>query len=227
MTIDTIQLPGGGEWDLNDFGHYPLWTTHAGLRSLRATESRGFNYGLGETIPGTNRLATLRDTNFKGSGAGGLGFAEEALIFSAMIETPIRALDQEVDGGAPADWFLLEDLKTIEENTIAQLWVTEKVYTEGIITRFPFGSGLWAVTNVNDAELVRNGEPSHESQKPLAMPIHLMSLENFYSLLVFPYGNIGLLWNTWATDPEDPDEQIEIGYDFRFWLDCVRRRPTG
>lgn len=227
-SVDTIRLPSGQEWDVQDYGHYPLWTTHAGIISLRATDSRGFNYGEGETIPGTNRLATLRDTNFKGSGSGGLGFAEEMLIYSVMIELPIRPLEQEVeaDPAPPPDTFLLEDLKTMVENTVFRLIVTDKVYTEGILTRYPFGSGLWAVTNVNDAELANNGAPTHEAQKPLAVPVHLMSMEQFYSLLTFPYGNIGPLWNTWVTDP-DTQEQSQEGYDVRVWLDGIRRRPVA
>ena len=222
-SIDTIRLPGGQEWDVQDYGHYPLWTTHAAIISQRATESRGFNYGEGETIPGTNRLATLRDTNFKGSGSGGLGFAEEMLIYSVMVELPHRALEQQ-DGDPHPDEFLLRDMLVMLENTVVRLVVTDKVYTEGILTRYPFGGGIWAVTNVNDAELVNNGEPQHQAQKPLAVPIHLMSMEPFYSLLLFPYGNVGVLFNTWVTEDE---VQAEEGYDLRVWLDGIRRRPVA
>lgn len=224
-SVDTIRLPSGQEWDVQDYGHYPLWTTHAAITSERATESRGFNYGEGETIPGTNRLATLRDTNFRGSGSGGLGFAEEMLIYSIMIELPHRAMEQQ-DGDPHADQFLLRDLLVFLENTVFRFNVTDKVYSEGIVTRYPFGGGLWAVTNVNDAELVNNGEPSHMGQKPLAVPIHLMSMESFSSLLLFPYGNVGVLFNTWFTDP-DTGVQAEEGYDFRVWLDGIRRRPVA
>lgn len=222
-SIDTIRLPGGQEWDVQDYGHYPLWTTHAALTALRATESRGFNYGEGETIPGTNRLATLRDTNFKGSGSGGLGFAEEMLIYSVMVELPHRALYQLWNDPTP-DHYLLWDMQIMLESTVVRLIVTDKVYTEGILTRYPFGGGLWAVTNVNDAELVNNGEPQHQAQKPLAVPIHLMSMEPFYSLLTFPFGNIGPLLNTFDEAGED---QVEEGYDVRVWLDGIRRRPVA
>lgn len=222
-SIDTIRIPGGDEWDVNDYGHYPLVTTHAAIVSQRRTESRGFNYGEGETIPGTNRIATLRDTNFKGSGSGGLGFAEEMLVWSIMVELPIKALYQKITD-PHEDQYLLEDMKTLVENTWFQLVVTDKVYAEGILTRYPFGGGLWSVTNVNDAELVNNGMPAHTAQKPLAVPIHLMSMEQFASLLKFPYGDCGVLFNTFDSEGEG---QTEIGYDVRVWLDGIRRRPVA
>ena len=221
--LDVINIPGGLQYDINDYGHYPLWSTHAGIWSAKSQESKAFTYVSGENIPGTTgRMATELDTNLK-STVGGLGYQEEMLVFSIMVEFPQHPLEQNSagDAGLDPDKLLLYDMQTVTENTLFQFVVTEKTYNEGPLTRYPFGGGIWAVSAVNNHEAVNNGSPEHRAQKPLALPIHLQSLESFRSIFKFPYGSVGTLYNVWETIEET---KTKIGYDFRVWLDGIRRR---
>lgn len=218
-SIDQVSLPGGLSYDINDFGHYPLWSTHAGIVSLAPGPVDAFTYSKGESIPGTaNRIARELDTNLKASSPG-LGYQEEMMIFSIMLELPQLPLDQDPEN-PDVDHLLVADFQTIYENTLFQLLVSEKVYNEGTIGRYPFGGGLWAVSAINGHELMNNGEPTHRAQKPLAIPIHIQALEPFYTTLKFPFGNVGQLINTY-------DGDTEVGYDVRAWLDGIRRRAVG
>jgi hypothetical protein len=224
-SIDTVSMPGGLSYDINDFGHYPLWSTHAGITSQNQGPIDGFTYSKGESIPGTaNRVARELDTNLKASSPG-LGYQEEMMIFSLMLELPQLPLDQGDPLLQDADHLLIRDFQTIYENTLFQLLVSEKVYNEGTIGRYPFGGGLWGVSDINGHEMLNNGAPTHRAQKPLAIPIHIQALEPFYTTLKFPYGNVGELFNTWdTTDAENP---VQVGYDVRAWLDGIRRRAVA
>jgi len=221
--LDVVNVPGQMQYDINDYGHYALFSTHAGIWSNKSQDSKAFTYVEGENIPGTaNRQATALDTNLK-SVVGGLGYQEEMLVFSIMVEFPQKPLEQNPNSpeGLDPNILLLADMQTVVENTLFEFKVTEKVYNEGPLTRYPFGGGIYAVSAVNNHELVNNGSPEHRAQKPLALPIHLQSLESFRSVMRFPYGSVGSLWNVWEVDGE---EYTKVGYDFRVWLDGIRRR---
>lgn len=222
-SIDTVRLATGQEYDVNDYGHYPLWSTFAGIIANLAQEAWAFNYSLGQTVPGTNRRAFELDTNLSSANQG-LGYAEEMMVYSIAIELPQLPLAQGTNEGDPndPDILLLHDMQTLFEHTLFQFFVTRKVYSEGTLSRYPFGGGLWAVSNVNNAELVNNGFPVAGAMRPLALPIHLMSEEPFYALLRF-FPDSGNLFNTF--DPDSTTDQV--GYDIRCWLDGIRRRPVA
>lgn len=218
-SIDTVRLATGQEYDVNDYGHYPLWSTFAGIVANLGQEAWAFNYSLGQTVPGTNRRAFEIDTNLSSANQG-LGYAEEMMVYSIAIELPQLPLLPANDNNP--DLLLLHDMQVLYEHTLFQFYVTRKVYSEGTLSRYPFGGGLWATTNVNNAELVNNGFPVAGAMRPLALPIHLMSEEPFYALLRF-FPDAGALINTY----DDSEVPVEIGYDIRCWLDGIRRRPVA
>jgi hypothetical protein len=223
-SVDSVRLPTGQEFDIQDFGHYPLWSTFAGIMAGMPAEGVwAFNYTTGQTIPGTNRRANELDTNLSSANQG-LGYAEEMMVYSVTIELPQRpGLQADAIPAFPDD-LLLHDMQILYERTLLQFYVTRKVYTEGTLSRYPFGGGLWAVSNVNNAELVNNGFPVAGAQRPLALPIHLMSEEPFYALLRF-FPDSGPLLNTFQEDAQEV--LVEVGYDIRCWLDGIRRRPVA
>jgi hypothetical protein len=222
-SVDAVRLANGQEFDIQDFGAYPLWSVFAGIVANMPSEGVwAFNYTTGQTIPGTNRRANDLDTNLSSANQG-LGYAEEMMVFSIMLELPVVPLLQSEVPGPEPDLLLLHDLQILVDVSLFQFFVTRKVYSEGTIPRYPFGGGLWAATNVNNAELVNNGFPAAGAQRPLGLPIHLMSEEPFYARLIF-FPDSGNLLNTYVTEGE---EQVEVGYDIRCWLDGVRRRPVA
>jgi hypothetical protein len=222
-SVDAVRLANGQEFDIQDFGAYPLWSVFAGIIANMPSEGVwAFNYTTGQTIPGTNRRANDLDTNLSSANQG-LGYAEEMMVYSIMLELPVRPLLQEDAVPAFPDDLLLVDMQILSEVSLFQFFVTRKVYSEGTIARYPFGGGLWAATNVNNAEVVNNGFPVAGAQRPLGLPIHLMSEEPFFGRLIF-FPDSGALLNTWAVEGED---RVEVGYDIRCWLDGVRRRPVA
>lgn len=221
-SVDSVRLPTGQEFDVQDFGHYPLWSLFAGIMGNMQADVWAFNYSQGQTIPGTNRRASDLDTNLSSANQG-LGYAEEMMVYSICIELPQTPLEQEDVEPAEPDWLLLRDMQELFEHTLFQFFVTKKVYSEGTLSRYPFGGGLWGISNVNNAELVNSGFPVAGAQRPLALPIHLMSEEPFFALLRF-FPDSGNLLNTWETEGQ---EKVEVGYDLRVWLDGIRRRPVA
>jgi hypothetical protein len=222
-SVDSVRLASGQEFDIQDFGAYPLWSVFAGIIANMPSEGVwAFNYTTGQTIPGTNRRANDLDTNLSSANQG-LGYAEEMMVYSIMLELPVRPLEQEDDPPAEPDLLLVHDMQILSEVSLFQFFVTRKVYSEGTIARYPFGGGLWAVTNVNNAEICNNGFPVAGAQRPLGLPIHLMSEEPFFARITF-YPDSGALLNTWAVEGED---RVEVGYDIRCWLDGIRRRPVA
>jgi hypothetical protein len=226
-SVDSVRLASGQIFDITDFGHYPLWSTFAGIMAGMPSEGVwAFNYTTGQTIPGTNRRANELDTNLSSANQG-LGYAEEMMVYSITLELPQRPGFQDPDEQEQPDDLLLHDMQILVERSLFQFFVTRKVYSEGVMTRYPFGGGLWAATNINNAELVNNGFPVAGAQRPLALPIHLMSEEPFYALLRF-FPDSGPLLNTFQEEtPGDPESRVEVGYDIRCWLDGIRRRPVA
>jgi len=223
-SIDTVRLPNGQEYDIQDYGHYPLWSTFAGITAFNPNDFWAFNYSTGQMIPNTNRMANELDTNLSSSNQG-LGYAEEMMVYSIMIQLPELPGLQSDDPLPDPTLRLLWDMQTLTEVTLFSFYVTKKVYSEGTIDRFPFGGGLWATTTLTDQELVSNGFPVAGAQRPLALPIHLMSEEPFYAIMRC-YPDTGDLKNTYALDPVT-EEPVEVGYDIRCWLDGIRRRPVA
>jgi hypothetical protein len=221
-SIDTVRLPTGQEYDIQDYGHYPLWSIFDGITAALATDVWAFNYSTGQQIPGSviNARAEEIHTNLASANQG-LGYAEEMMVYSIMIQLPVIPGFQDDDPAPNPDDLLVHDMQILFSRTLFQFYVTKKVYSEGTLDRYPFGGGLWAVTNINNAEVLSNGFPVAGAQRPLSLPIHLMSEEPFYALLRF-FPNSGALLNTYQDD-----NQTEVGYQIRCWLDGIRRRPVA
>ena len=223
-SIDTVRLPTGQEYDIQDYGHYPLWSVFAGITANNPNDFWAFNYSTGQMIPNTQRMATDLDTNLSSANQG-LGYAEEMMVYSIMIQLPVLPGLQSDDPEPYPTEKLLHDMLTLNEVALFSFYVTKKVYAEGTIDRFPFGGGLWAATTLTDQELVTNGFPVAGAQRPLSLPIHLMSEEPFYAILRC-YPDTGNLRNTYVLDATT-EERVEVGYDIRVWLDGIRRRPVA
>jgi hypothetical protein len=186
-----------------------------------------FNYVQSGVIPGgaAAAAATLLDTNMPT--AGQLPLRHQMVIFSIGFRFDEADSDtggQNLEGTTVAangpDG--LTKWQEITNNIWFQFLVENtKPYSEGHVTDYPAGGGLWfldsgeAASPTNEAYYVCNGEPGAHAARRLAMPIHIGALEQFSGLLRYSRGAI--------TFTDSPDTE----YGLTCFLRGPRQRPLG
>lgn len=164
-----LRTPNGGyqEFDLADFGPYPLWST-ARLAKTQQQPITYFNYAIGAAFTGGGgAIATKWETNIL-NGNGQLGAAEEMLIYSLRIIVPST--------------IVLADFQVLERNVYTALYIAiQKPAAEGQLSFFPAGGGIYGVTQAQAAELWTNGVPQSAAARVFATPHYLNGLVNFWA----------------------------------------------
>jgi len=208
-TVRTVTLPDGSTFTMSDWGDYPLFS-RAELDANAAQDVLTFNYVQSQEIPGAalNGRATLMDTNMPT--ASQLPLRHQMVIFSVQIrfdeidtDTTTYAypvLTQATEAAGVSQVAGMQKWNIFTSNVYFVLLVENvKPYTEGPLTQYPHGGGLYwqdlavpATTPVSSVEgyLVQNGEPGTHAARRLAMPVHIGALEQFQGLLKFPRGSL-------------------------------------
>ena len=162
---------GYQEFDLADFGPYPLWST-ARLAKTQATPLTFFNYAIGAAFTGGGgAVATKWETNVL-NGNGQLGAAEEMLIYAVRVVLPSA--------------ILLADAQALMANVYLALYIAiQKPAAEGQVPFFPAGGGIYGVTQAQAAENWTNGVPASSAARVFATPHYLNGLVNFWAQTEF------------------------------------------
>lgn len=168
---------GAKQFDITDFGPYPLYSS-AQIATTQATELVYFNYSTGQFVPGTSTTATALDTNMR-SGNGQLDASGEMLVYAMRVELP------------PA--VTIADAQALQAGVYSRLEIsTEKPISEGPLSFYPAGGGLWfsgTATNINQ---VINGVPAASSGRVFASPHYIGAITNFRVTQLFPNGALAL-----------------------------------
>jgi hypothetical protein len=218
-TLKKIRLPDGKEITLADWGAYPLRSTleldNDAAGFVNVNEVRVFTYTVGQQVPITNRPADELDAN--NALPSQMPVDEEMLVYTMQIEADPRCTPQ--------------TLRSIVLRTYFTLSVGGiKNYTDGPITRYPAGGGIWGFSVITNESVVSNGQPGVHAAKQLAIPIHIAGGEKFWGIYRFfqrvPIGggaasNISLVDETNAALPEDEPRQLVT------YLDGLRKRPLS
>lgn len=164
VRINTPQGPK--QFDITDFGPYPLYSS-ASLAATQSTEVVYFNYSVGgpRSGGGTAATATKLDTNMR-SANGQLDASGEMLVYSMRIEFP------------PA--LSLADAQNLYTNTYSRLEIaTEKPISEGPLTYYPQGGGIYMQTTGTSQTQVTNGFPQAAAGRVFASPHYIGPITNF------------------------------------------------
>lgn len=200
-----IRTPQGVQQiDITDFGPYPIYST-ATLSKTQQSEITYFQYASGGQKPGSTSTATKLDTNLRQ--ASQLDPSGEMLIYSMRIEvTPS-------EGGSATPTIsstTLDDMNQLVGKIYNSLQIsTEKPLSEGPLTFYPQGGGIFGVTTQTESENWTNGQPQATASRVYAAPHYLPPLTNFRVVQEFL-----------------PTLALSLTRDLRVVLDGLRRRAS-
>lgn len=213
MQALSVRLADGRTVNPTDWTSAPYYTTvEIATGSLQPLP--GYSYGVGGQVPGSpgQRLATKRDTNFRGPG-GTLMENEEILLFAIQMECYQVASDEDAFFNTDAEEGLLQEpfapdlpevsgtnLMRVQRSTYARLKIANtKTYSENVFSWYPSSMGLHRTTGalrsqwsgyVNPELIGQNGNVSVGDSRQFATPHHINGGEAFEFTLEFPFGSI-------------------------------------
>jgi hypothetical protein len=231
MAINKVQLPDGTEVVIDEWLHYPLYSTiQIGSTGGNgdSTNLRAFSYVQGMRVPSTTnaplntRLADARDTNMVKRG--GLNYDEAFILYAVTYEA--FGLD---DGGseatgfsAPAPVLAAENLKTLQRDLLVEVIVGAQQQKPQLRAPFSFigqsaGTRSFSSTNaVGAAPLAYSqgtgGAVDARNQRRLELPIYIESQQVAFMKVSSPVGTIVGL-----------NQSVRL----RWYWDGLKRRPVA
>lgn len=213
----NVALPEGTELDITNFGDFPLYYTAKNITNVARNQIYLYNAVVGDPSPIVGVQYTELDTNLYTKNS--LGYAEEMAIMAIACELPQQCVT--VPTTPVVDHPFQSDMRAIAMATYFELRVAQSLYSEGPITEYPFGGGLFVQSTENVSEQVTNGVPQSATMRPLAMGIKVTSKDTFAAKLRWPNGYFG-------TAPVQALVGMgATGYDLRWWLYALRAKYQG
>ncbi len=249
MQALSVRLADGRTVNPTDWTSAPYYTTvEIAAGSLQPLP--GYSYGVGGQVPGSpgQRLATKRDTNFRGPG-GTLMENEEILLFALQMECYQILSDAATFYDGSQEAFAPDvpevsatNLMRVQRSTYVRLKIANtKTYSENVFSWYPAAMGLERTTGAlrsqwstyTNPELIgQNGNVSVGDSRQFATPHHINGGEAFEVTLEFPFGSIiePASQPTGSTIPAsllnfgtDPDARIRVV----IYAIGPRRRPVA
>ena len=173
-TLKKIRLPDGKEITLADWGAYPLRSTLELVNDANGfvvtTEARLFTYTVGQQVPSQGRAADELDCN--NALPSQMPVDEEMLVYTMQVEPDVRMNPLTMRS------IILRTLFTLSVGGI-------KNYTDGPITRYPAGGGMFGMSGIANSNVLANGLPGVHAAKQLAIPVHIAGGEKFWAIFRF------------------------------------------
>lgn len=235
MAINKVQLPDGTEVVIDEWLHYPLFSTiQIGSTGGNgdSTNLRAFSYVQGMRVPSTTnvtggtRLADARDTNMVKRG--GLNYDEAFILYAITYET--FALTESVTTAedppasqlnAPAPVLTAENVKRLQRDLLVELIVGAQQQKPQLRSPFSFigqsaGTKSFASTgSVGSGTAFSQGTGGGidaRNQRRLELPIYIESQQVAFLKVSSPIGTIAGL-----------DQQVRL----RWYWDGLKRRPVA
>jgi hypothetical protein len=233
MAINKVQLPDGTEVVIDEWLHYPLFSTiqigsSGGVGD--STNLRAFSYVQGMRVPsttnvtGSTRLADARDTNMVKRG--GLNYDEAFILYAVTYEA--FALTASVTGvpdaevlNAPAPVLTAENLKRLQRDLLIEIIVGAQQQKPQLRSPFSFigqsaGTKSYASTGLVGTDVGfsqgTGGGIDARNQRRLELPIYIESQQVSFMKVSSPIGTIVGL-----------DQQVRL----RWYWDGLKRRPVA
>lgn len=233
MAINKVQLPDGTEVVIDEWLHYPLFSTiQIGSTGGNgdSTNLRAFSYVQGMRVPSTTnvtggtRLADARDTNMVKRG--GLNYDEAFILYAITYETfALTGSATGVDPGsqlnAPAPVLTAENVKRLQRDLLIELIVGAQQQKPQLRSPFSFigqsaGTKSFASTGSVGANVAfsqgTGGGIDARNQRRLELPIYIESQQVAFLKVSSPIGTIAGL-----------DQQVRL----RWYWDGLKRRPVA
>lgn len=171
----TLTLPGGKTIALADWIDDRHWTT-VELENGDNDTLNAFSSGRSQQITGGTRPNTAVDTNIPGTGTNGLPKAWEFMIYGLALEF-MRATRPNAGETNPRLTSFSDPLRQrtffeINRRVFCKYVYNGKMYSEGLISDYPAGSGLSLFTTQATTEQANNGVPSPRDRVAMVLPIH-------------------------------------------------------
>jgi hypothetical protein len=235
MAINKVQLPDGTEVVIDEWLHYPLFSTiQIGSTGGNgdSTNLRAFSYVQGMRVPSTTnvplntRLADARDTNMVKRG--GLNYDEAFILYAVTYEA--FALTSLGDGTAPnpavapAPVVSAENLKRLQRDLLIEVIVGAQQQKPQLRAPFSFigqSAGTKSFSSTNNVGAVANGAAYSQgtggaidarNQRRLELPIYIESQQVAFMKVSSPVGTIAGL-----------DQSVRL----RWYWDGLKRRPVA
>lgn len=253
MAIKTIQLPNGQEIVIDEWLHWPLYSSLVGQGNIPASPGNGasidlkaFTYVVGERIPragnpvdptGTNFVARTSDTNQVVKSR--INHDEALVVFSITYE--MFALDHDVPFGDPlapdvqttSPIFRATNLRQMQMQCMLELLVASNLKKPQIRGPFSwFSQGLGAVAYTPGQSLAVNFTPTGGGANVtnLALnygtggPVTPRNQRRYY-LPVYVHSDKKLQAHFWS--PGGVVQGLDQSWKMRITLDGIKRRPVG
>lgn len=171
----TIRVPGSPfPIAFQDWIHDRKYAT-ANFNNGATVRVDAFSAGPGQAIPGGARPLTDVDTNLDRAGTSGLSPGNEGLIYA--IKLTQKALGQIVgaqtaltDPRVPA---IVASLFDLSDKIAVDFQYNRKTRSQGLMTNYPSGKGIYTQSVVAGQEVAHNGVPSPRDQLAFVMPLWL------------------------------------------------------
>jgi len=233
MAIKKVTLPDGTNVVIDEWLHYPLFSTvELGSTGTDgdAANLRAFSYVQGQRVPATtnvpvpNRLADARDTNMVKRG--GMNYDEAFILYAITYET--FALSNVLGDGAPPDViavapiFTAGNLRRLQRDLVVELIVGAQQKKPQFRAPFSFlgqsvGAESWSTPSIPGNFSVNlstgtAGTLDSRNQRRLELPIYIESQQVAFLRVFSPVGSIAGM-----------NQSVRL----RFYWDGLKRRPVG
>ncbi|UCC73997.1 MAG: hypothetical protein JSV86_05420 [Gemmatimonadota bacterium] len=227
MAIRTVHLPDGTDIVIDEWLHWPLFSTLE-LDNAVGLDLRCFTYVVGQRVPRNGtiaaRNATDADTNM--SVRGRINHDEAFVCFSITYEP--FALDS-FTTGSPAQNFAVapmihsRNLRILQREVVVGLYVGAGIRKPQFRAPFSYvgqgpGAPAWGTGDAVDAAAIvrpsygTGGRPTPNNQRRFNLPIFIESDRTMYFHARSPNGVMANL-----------SQDIRL----RFYLDGIKRRPVA
>lgn len=167
----TIRLGDGRVVQLGDFIDDKLYGV--GEFTTGDTDAQDvFTNGRGAAVPGGTRNASKLDNNLQRPGGVGLPNSWEMFVYAIGIEVVRMIRTGTITLATYSELARQTPMYDFARKTHFEYKYNGKGYTEGVLTEYPQGVGLYWQGTGNDSEVVSNGVPSPRDRVSLAIPLH-------------------------------------------------------
>jgi len=165
----TIRLPDGRVVALTDWIDDKFYGTIE-FQNADQQPILAFSTGLSQVIPGGTRTSTELDTNLPRNGDSGLPQDWEFLCYGWGIKLVrvMRAGTLEAFSDYPNSRTFFE----FDRRVFFRYRYNRKDYTEGTLSDYPQGHGLYLTTTTSNRDIAQNGRPSPRDRVALVLPVH-------------------------------------------------------
>lgn len=219
MAIKEIRLPDGRNVVIDEWLHWPLYST-VEFASTAGVQLRAFSYVRGQRVPSNGlatRLATQADTNMNQRQM--MGYDESFVMYAITYEA--FGLDDETqEGGVVAEEPVLQgiNLRRLQRDLEIELILgagQTKPQLRYTFSYLPQSVGAEAYSNGaavgNSVSYGTAGAIKPANQRRLELPINIESERQMYLKVFSPFGTVS---------------ELTQNVRLRFWLDGMKRRPV-